>query len=271
VDSDGEPSFVVTFLGTRDAAVGRGVNTTSQLVTHGTTDVLIDAGIGVAAQLREAGLTAGALEAVVLTHWHPDHVAGLPSLLRGDQGGFGPVRVYGPRPPSQLWWSALRFGSLRRVAATLEVVEVGATLELGSLRLSTYATDHGTPSLGWSFAERTGDRVVAIPGDSRPTNAIVDAARGADLLVFEATFLDRDADRAAATRHSTAREAATLASRAGVGTLALTHLSDRYPRTDVAAEAARSFGSVIVPDDMDRVHLGPRPRAGHAPVALERR
>ena len=67
-----------------------------------------------------------------------------------------------------------------------------------------------------------GDRVAVIPGDSRPTEAIADAARGADLLVFEATFLDRDADRARASMHATAFEAGTLARDADAGTLALT-------------------------------------------------
>ncbi len=108
-----------------------------------------------------------------------------------------------------------------------------------------------------------------IPGDSRPTEAIAEAARGADLLVFEATFLDRDADRARSSMHATAFEAGTLAREAGVGTLALTHLSTRYPRSEVEAEAALAFDRVIVPGDLDRAVIAPRADGPHGTVTLE--
>ena len=73
-------------------------------------------------------------------------------------------------------------------------------------------------------------RLVAVTGDTRPCPGTVEAARGADLLVHDCTFGDAEAERAAETMHSTAREAATVARDAGVGRLVLTHLSTRYDR-----------------------------------------
>jgi ribonuclease Z len=265
--------FAVTFLGTRDAAVRPGTFTSSQLVTLGETHVLVDAGLGSAAQLRRVGVEPGALEAIVLTHWHPDHVAGLPTLLRRGRGrrGAPPPPLLAPPPPVRVWWSTLRSASLNRLVSRLDVLEPGETLELGRLRLETLATDHGTPSLGWRFTEAGGGpRAAVIPGDSRPTREIVDAATGADLLVFEATFLERDRARAEQSRHATAYEAGALAAEAGVGALALTHLSSRYPRSEVAAEAELAFGNVLVPNDLDRAVLGARDGAAHGAVALER-
>ncbi len=74
---------------------------------------------------------------------------------------------------------------------------------------------------------RAGRRVV-ISGDTRPCNALVEASRGADLLIHESTFSDDEQERAQETRHSTAREAGKVAHKAGAKRLILTHLSSRH-------------------------------------------
>ncbi|WP_217915756.1 ribonuclease Z [Miltoncostaea marina] len=104
-------------------------------------------------------------------------------------------------------------------------------------------------------------RTVVITGDTEPCDAVLEASRGAALLVHEATFLHADRDRARETRHTTAREAAELAREADVALLALTHLSSRYAPRDLRAEATAAFARTVVPRDFDAVEV-PLPERG---------
>jgi ribonuclease Z len=97
---------------------------------------------------------------------------------------------------------------------------------------------------------RSGRKLV-FTGDARPSDTTAEVAAGADLLIHEATFADEEAPLAVETGHSTAREAATVADRAGVKRLVLTHISSRYSRDvqELAAEARSVFPSAIVARD----------------------
>jgi ribonuclease Z len=104
-------------------------------------------------------------------------------------------------------------------------------------------------------------RTIVIAGDTGPSPTVVEAARGAELLVHEATFLEDERDRARETAHSTALEAAELARGAEVSMLALTHLSNRYFGPEAAREARAVFPDTVVPRDFDVIEI-PFPERG---------
>jgi ribonuclease Z len=104
-------------------------------------------------------------------------------------------------------------------------------------------------------------RKVVITGDTAPAQSVAEAARGADLLVHEATFGSDEVERARETRHSTAEDAAGIAATAGVHLLALVHLSSRYAGRDLEQQARAVFADTVVPRDFDTVAI-PFPERG---------
>ncbi len=105
-------------------------------------------------------------------------------------------------------------------------------------------------------------RKLAITGDTAPSSEVVEAVRGADVLVHEATFLEDEQGRARETMHSTALDAALIAREAEVALLALVHLSNRYLGRDAAREARSVFEPTVVPKDFDTIDVAFEERGG---------
>jgi ribonuclease Z len=104
-------------------------------------------------------------------------------------------------------------------------------------------------------------RRLAITGDTAPCEATVEAARGAELLVHDASFAEEEAQRAADTGHSTVVQAASVAREAGVKMLALVHISSRYHVGKVLEEAREVYEPTVAPRDFDVVEI-PFPERG---------
>jgi ribonuclease Z len=118
----------------------------------------------------------------------------------------------------------------------------GETVKLEDGRSVSPADLVGSPRRG---------RTLVYTGDTRPSLAVVEASRGADLLIHEATFGSDELERAKETGHSTAAEAARVAVEAGVRRLVLTHISPRYSRDapELLAEARAIFPESVVARD----------------------
>lgn len=101
---------------------------------------------------------------------------------------------------------------------------------------------------------RPGTR-LAVLGDTGDTANLLNAVRGVDTLVMEATYLEEEAAMARQFGHMTARRSAELARDAGVGQLVLTHVSRRYREKDIQAEAQSVFENSVIARDFDAIQV----------------
>ena len=240
--------FTITFLGTSAASINPHSPTSTCLVEAGNTKIMIDAGIGALRQLRRGHIDCDEIDAILITHWHFDHFAGLRALLKSRKRS-SKISIYGPRPsiPAQIYL----IGLLRSPLIHFESIKDNFSKDYGDIRIETVPTVHYIISFGWVLTEiapgkQSGKRRIVISGDTRPTRAIINAAKGADLLVHEATYLDKQAKTAYTHEHSTVTEAANLAIKACVGALALTHIAHRYSQQSALKEGEKIFPQVLV-------------------------
>jgi ribonuclease Z len=243
------------FLGTSGAVPSATRDTTSLVVSAGAGAVLIDCGGSPVGRLRRAAVDPLALRHVVITHIHPDHAYGLPSLLQnlillGRTEPLGLVcRPEHVEPLRQLLtvfrlWERPGMFPLRLTPVALEPGAVALAFE--GLTFRTAPNDHGAmPNFALRVDVEDTGRAVVYSSDTAPCEHVVRLASGADILIHEATFPHRDRGRFGV--HSTAREAGEIAARAGVRRLILVHIDADYhdQLTALADEARKAFGGTV--------------------------
>jgi ribonuclease BN (tRNA processing enzyme) len=228
----------LTVLGGCGAWPGAGQACSGYLVEHDGFRLLIDPGYATVPRLLER-VPADQVDAVFVSHGHPDHCADLNPLLR--------ARTLRDDPPPPLPVYSLP-GAVDAVLAldrpgmltesyVLHEFTAGSGLDIGPFHAQTRLLPHSVPNAGLRLT--AAGRVLAYTGDTGPSHDVVELARGADLLLAEATYVDQVPEES--RRYLTsARQAGRQAKDAGAGHLLLTHLQ---PGTDAtAADAAARAG-----------------------------
>ncbi|PHP45829.1 ribonuclease Z [Methanosarcinales archaeon ex4572_44] len=264
--------------------------------------LLFDCGEGAQRQMMVAKCGIMHISSIFITHFHADHVLGIPGLIQtlSFNGREEPLTIYGPVGVERF---VRLFTSLGHFRLGFDVVPVevsgGDAIMRDGYRIVVFNTVHGVPSVGYALIEDerpgrfnreraislgvppgplfrklhqgesveiegrivTSEEVVGAPrrgrkivytGDTRPTDEIVKASLGADVLIHDASMADDLNDWARETKHSTAGEAARTAVDASVKQLILTHISARYSdNTDTLLNDAKQvFKNTVVAHDL---------------------
>jgi ribonuclease BN (tRNA processing enzyme) len=244
---------------------------------------VVDCGDGVARQLVLAGVPLASLRNIFITHHHSDHNADYGNLiwLAWAAGLRTRVDAWGPPPLSRMTELFLEMNAydirtriadegrvpLAPLVHVHELSEGGVILKDERVEVTAALVRHPpvVPAFGYRFDAR--DRSIVISGDTAPSDALIELARGADVLVHDA-FYPAAVDRLVAgvpnatrlkesilSHHTAAEDAGRIAAQAGVGLLVLSHLvpADDPTLTEamwIAAARKHFRGPIVVGRDL---------------------
>ena len=208
----------------------------------------MDAGAGTWMNLQRF-IDYRSVDAIVLSHRHPDHVTDAFQLFHAREfgpGDFDPIPLWAPQ---QAIDALLGLVDDLATSFDLRPVQPGDRIAVGPASLRFVEMVHPPDTVGVRIEH--GDAVIAYSADTGPTADLLDLASGADLFVCEATLQNEDS---AWEGHMSAAQAGEAAAQAGVAKLVLTHLPPGRDLGLTLAEAEATSGGVAVQlaDDKQR-------------------
>ncbi len=242
----------VIILGTSNAIPSADHDNTHLAVLGAQKTVLVDCASNPVVRLEKAGIELDQVTDIILTHFHPDHVSGMPLLLLDMwlAGRHKPLSLHGlPYTLDRLedlmgfygWkeWPNFFAVTFHRLAAE----ELAPVIDSPDFRVLCSPVHHVLPTIGLRFEFDHQHQVLAYSCDTEPCAEVVRLAAGADLLVHEAAGRVRG--------HSSPEQAGEIAAQAEVGRLLLIHYpTGKYASGDPVAEARRTFqGTVVLAQD----------------------
>jgi ribonuclease Z len=240
----------LTFLGTASAVPSQYQHNSHFVLETEDRVILVDSPGNPVVRLEEAGLEPKSITDIILTHFHPDHVSGLPLLLMDLwlMGRKAPLRIYSmadliDRVEQMMtlyeWetWEGFYPVEFHRLPSE----DKASLIDTNPLKIWAYPVCHMIPAIGLRFELPEG--VVGYSTDTEPCAQVVQLAEDADILIHEAS--------GSGYGHSGAAEAGEVAAKAGASTLVLTHYPVDADLDDLLAQAKSTFsGDVVIAEDL---------------------
>lgn len=218
--------------------------------------ILVDCGSGTLLQLEKAGKSYRSIDAVFITHTHPDHVSDLMPLIHALMATPGFKRekdllLVGPGGLKKFYGSCICAVMRKPKTFTITVVEMEDKLDLGDIYVFSKKTVHSENSIAFRFED--GGKSIVITGDCDYDEGIVQLSKDADLLVIDCSF----PDAMKAPGHLTPKECGLVAKRAKVRKLLLSHLYPTpYSDSDRLEKCRAVFdGDVSLAEDLMEVTI----------------
>jgi ribonuclease BN (tRNA processing enzyme) len=215
-------SLKVTMLGTGVGVFQPGRSQAAVLVESDQT-VLLDCGAGTLLRLDEVGAGMEALDTVVLTHLHLDHVSDLLALANARYLADMPgLLVYGPQG-TQVYFEVAKslYPNLENMAVAVQELKPMDSFTLKGFDIFAEEARHSVTALAYRLEAE--DKVIVYSGDTEPCQRVAALAKGADLLIHECSF----PEPFDVTNHTTPKKLGNLIKNQGVKRVVLTHL---YPQ-----------------------------------------
>jgi ribonuclease BN (tRNA processing enzyme) len=232
----------LTVIGGTGGYPGRGQPCSGYLLEADGFVILIDPGYGVA--LTVTARDGPAVDAVLVSHGHPDHCADLNPILRARAWADPPLPRLPVYAPAGALEAVLGLDRPEVVADSYELhdIEAGAELTIGPFAVRTAMLPHPRPNLGFRISAEA--RSLVYTGDCGPSQELVALATGASVLLAEASYSETvPAEIVGAL--SSAVDVGRQAAAAGVDALVLTHLMPRTDPAEAMAAAARAFSGRV--------------------------
>jgi ribonuclease Z len=227
----------VTILGNNSAVPAFDRHPTAQVLTARDHLYLIDCGEGTQIQIIRYKIKRSKIHRIFISHLHGDHYFGLIGLINsmGLLGRIQPLHIHGPEP----LWQILQL-QLKEADTHLPfdlhfhaLPDEGWVAEDKQSVVHCFRTNHRIACWGFLFADKKQENAAlhttyAFCADTKYDEGLVEKIRGADWVYHETTYLDDLRSTAEARYHSTTRQAATIALKAGAGHLLIGHFSSKY-------------------------------------------
>jgi ribonuclease Z len=243
------------FYGTTGAVPTQENTNVSFAVTEGGSSLLIDASGAPTHSLLRSGINPLDLDALVLTHAHPDHLYAFPALIHS----LWLMKRERPLSIMTNQETAAKAKQLGDVFALLTranlfpidwyILDEGTVENIPGIRVELFPVEHSVVTSGVKCVTTSASLVYSA--DTRPSSRIIRAAEGVDVLIHEASGNEHHEKDLNAVGHSSARQAGETAQKAGVEILYLCHFDPRHGISPqrLQQEAQKMFqGSVVVPD-----------------------